>query len=60
MLAKNHAPERKESFYGKIKVSASVNFEVVRLKKMMKTSIVVAVDFTYFESLTVYRSRLCV
>ena len=33
LLAKNHALERKESFYDEIKVSAFVNFEVDRLKK---------------------------
>ena len=35
LLAKDHASERKESFYAKIKVSSFVNFEVDRLKKMM-------------------------
>ena len=38
LLVKDHAPERKESFYAKIKVSAFVNFTVDRLKKMMKKS----------------------
>ena len=33
--AQDHAPERKESFYAKIKVSAFVNFEIDCLKKMM-------------------------
>ena len=28
LLVKDHAPERKESFYAKIKVSAFVNFTV--------------------------------
>ena len=28
LLVKDHAPERKESFFPKIKVSAFVNFEV--------------------------------
>ena len=55
----DHAPERKESFYAKIDVSAFVNFEVDRLKKMMKKFsktevwqfpyVVVYVYFTYFE-----------
>ena len=43
LLAKDHAPERKESFYAKIKVSTFVNFEVDHLKKkkkMMKKSAV--------------------
>ena len=33
LLAKNHALERKESFYDEIKVRTFVNFEVDRLKK---------------------------
>ena len=39
LLAKGHAPESKELFYAKIKVSTFVNFEVGQLKKkkmMMK------------------------
>ena len=36
LLAKDQAPETNESFYAKIKVSASVNFEVGRLKKKKK------------------------
>ena len=35
LLAKDHASERKELFYAKIKVSSFVNFEVDRLKKKM-------------------------
>ena len=38
-LTKDYAPERKESFYAKIKVSTFVNFEVDRLKMMMKTAV---------------------
>ena len=46
LLPKNHAPERKESFYAKIKMSAFANFEVDRLikkkkkKKKMEKSVV--------------------
>ena len=40
LLVKDHASERKESFYGKIKVTAFVNFTVESLKKMMKKSMV--------------------
>ena len=45
LLPKDHAPERKESFYAKIKVSAFANFEVGRLikkkkKKKMEKSVV--------------------
>lgn len=41
LLAKDHAPERKESFYATIKLSAFVNFEVDQeKKKMMKKSVV--------------------
>ena len=36
LLAKYHAPEKKESFYAKKKVSPFVNFEVGRLKKNKK------------------------
>ena len=60
---KDHAQERDESFYAKIKVSAFVNFTVDCLKKMMKNRwfgnfpcILVAARFTSFESLTVYRN----
>ena len=35
LLPKDHALERKELFYGKIKVSTFVNIEVDSLKKMM-------------------------
>ena len=42
LLVKDRAPERKESFYSKIKVSAFANFEVGRLikKKKMEKSVV--------------------
>ena len=36
LLVKDHAPERKELFYVKIKVSTLVNFVVDRLKKKKK------------------------
>ena len=36
LLAKDHAPETKESFHTEIMVSAFVNFEVGRLKKNNK------------------------
>ena len=36
LLVKDHASERKESFYAKIKVTAFVNFTVESLKMMMK------------------------
>ena len=39
LLPKDHAPERKESFYAKIKVSTFVNFEVGRFKKKKKKKI---------------------
>ena len=39
LLAKDHAPEKKELFCAKIKVSAFVNFEVDRLKKMKKSAV---------------------
>ena len=44
-MTKDHAPDRKESFYVEIKVSTFVNFEVDRLKEkkmmiMMKKSVV--------------------
>ena len=35
LLVKDHAPERKELFYAKMKVSMFVNFTVDHLKKMM-------------------------
>ena len=63
LLAQDHAPERKESFYVKIKVSAFVNFEVGHLKKkkMMKKYsktevwhflyVIIYVCFSHFEGL---------
>ena len=35
LLAKDHAPKRKESFYVKIKVSVFINFEIDPQKKIM-------------------------
>ena len=42
LLAKDHALERKQPFYAKIKVNVFVNFEVdcLKKKKMMKKSAV--------------------
>ena len=60
LLAQDHAPERKESFYAKIKVSAFLPFEEGKEddEEIGNLGISVyhciAVDFTYFESLTVY------
>ena len=59
LLAQDQALERKKSCYAKIKVSAFVNFEVKHLKMMKKSAVlytVVAVNFTYLESLTMYRN----
>ena len=70
LLPKDHAPERKESFYAKIKVSAFANSEVGRLIKKMKKKkkkmenwwfsnfpyVIEKVYLTYFEIFNVYKN----
>ena len=62
VLAKDHAPERKGSFYAEIQVNVFV-VDRLKKKKVMKKSAVQKFSvyycsgvFTYFESLTTYRN----